>query len=760
MPGPIFYDTETCGLHGPTVLIQWAEGDGEIHLHHVWNNPVHETLALIEKIMTHPEGVVGFNLAFDQFHLCQTYTTLLHLNPDAYPEDEVEAYARAEPIARDGPCLKPVKACDLMLHARRGPYQSTMDRGDIRIRRIPTPLAWQLAQELERRIPFPDIYFARRKNKFDSHWKVHDITDSEGEMDPNFKDIVLTFAPSSALKALAADALNLEPDAILLFTNISVPKEFMPVEYGYAPFALAVGSPKDWKGAWPQWINQHCDHWEYHKLAREYAAKDVELTRELYKYFSSPELGDDDSELACMVAAVRWKGYKVDIPALKALKQAAFDRIKNTPVAPAQAKKYVQALMTPEECLVMAGSTKKVVLEEIATWGGLPCAECDGEGCVTCNKTGYISHPAAARAKEVVEARQGKKEIELYDKLLKAGRFHASFKIIGALSSRMSGADGLNPQGIKKTKTVRRCFPLAWDNQVLSGGDFEGFEVVLAEATYNDPQLREDLLSGKKIHALFGQFVYPTMNYDQILATQGTSDDKYTKAKSAVFAMFYGGEGFTLKERLGVPIEVADGAFAEFCRRYPGVGIARQRVIKMFQTLRQDGGIGTQITYTEPADYIESMFGFRRYFTLENRVCRALVDLASKPPTAWKDIKIKVTRRDRMQTALGATQSALYGAAFALQASNMRAGANHFIQSSGATITKHVQRKIWGLQPAGINSWCVQPMNIHDEIMVPTDPKYAEQVKEIVDSTVESFRPTVPLIKMAWEKQLNSWADK
>ena len=36
----IFFDTETCGFHGPVVLVQWAEGvDGEVHLHSVWKEP-------------------------------------------------------------------------------------------------------------------------------------------------------------------------------------------------------------------------------------------------------------------------------------------------------------------------------------------------------------------------------------------------------------------------------------------------------------------------------------------------------------------------------------------------------------------------------------------------------------------------------------------------------------------------------------------------------------------------------------------------
>ena len=99
--------------------------------------------------------------------------------------------------------------------------------------------------------------------------------------------------------------------------------------------------------------------------------------------------------------------------------------------------------------------------------------------------------------------------------------------------------------------------------------------------------------------------------------------------------------------------------------------------------MTQPGGIGTKVVWKDPADYAETMLGFRRYFTLENRIARAIFDLARKPPKHWKDCKVKVVRRDRVQTAGGAVSSALYGAAFSMQAANMRAAANHEIQSPG-----------------------------------------------------------------------------
>lgn len=865
----IFFDTETCGLYGMPVLIQYSKGlDGEIKLFSPWGNPIHESLRLIEEFCADPEGVVAFNISFDWFQLCKLYT-VLRLFPDhnAFPIDVIDEIAELEPLGRDGPCIKPVSALDIMLHARKGPYQSTMDREDIRIRRVPTALAWQLADELERRVKLSPIYFAKRKDRLAKQWIVKDIEDEFGEMNTDFKDVILAFRPSSALKALAVDALKVSQDDLIVYGDVEL--NDYPEELGYAPFARAIGDRHDWKGSWPSKIARHHNHWMYHERARKYAMLDVQYLKDLWVYFGKPALGDDDSVLACMVPTVRWKGFKIDYDGLKSLREKTIaskmklvdGKVFDVPTSAAKARYYIEEAMDATEKLGASMtkqaktakdfsiSTKKVLLIEISEWtrGCEACEETgitkSGERCLVCNGTKAVPHPSASRAREVLEARQADYEVNLFDKFLLAGRFHASFNVIGALSSRMSGADGLNPQGVKKTKEVRSKFPLAFGDNTLCGGDFAGFEVTLAEACYGDPDLRRDLLTcescegqmerigqpiaardylqeeglqkyldwrtklelknakkdakeslekgiqpsyiirtaeeikeeffendfychkcgstkGKKIHALFGVHVYPDMTYEQIKATEGTKDDRYTRCKSAVFAMFYGGEGFTLKSRLGVDIEIADRAYAAFVRRYVQVGVARKKVADMFCSMTQPRGLGTKVIWKEPADYIDSMFGFRRYFTLENKICKALFDLANKPPASWKDIQIKVTRRERVQTAMGAVQSALYGAAFGLQAANTRAAMNHVIQSSGATVTKMVQRQIWELQPAGVSEWIVQPMNIHDEIMCPTKKGKEEEVKKAVFNSVESLRPKVPLIKMDWVIGLNSWAEK
>jgi hypothetical protein len=740
----VFLDTETCGLVGMPVLIQYAYEDEPVTLYNIWKNPISDTLELIEKFCQ--SIVIGFNLAFDWFQLTKVYNVLaLYHDYSEYPEDIIRELAALEKAARDGPCLKPYSALDLMLVARKGKYQSVMHRSPIYIRKVPVQIVDDLIKVLDEQIKLADIYFSKRDSR--ERWKIRDTDD------PNFKNIVLDFAASGSLKAIVADAFGIEADTILKFYDIEVPRIHYPEEKPYAPFG----------GTWPEKIRHHINHWEFNQLAREYAEKDVIYTRDLYKFFGEPEHGDDDSVLSCMVASVRWKGFAINIDRMieENLKEKAKSR-KIT--APEPCLKYLHEVLDDFEKSVVT-STDKVTLNKLASW----------------------DHPVAERAKEIIENRSAAYLINFYEKLIHAERFHADFSVIGTLSSRMGGGgstkgiesdkgNGLNPQGIRKNKNIRSLFPLAFDGEVLCGGDFVAYEVSLAEAVYNDPELRKELLTceeceskmesfrcvncgsnkGKKIHALFGMSLFPGMSYHEIKA----SDEKYTKAKIGMFSMLYGGTEHSLMTQLGVDRETALEALARFHKRYPGVKRAQMRVTNAFCTMTQKGGVGSRIVWAEPADYIESMLGFRRYFTLENKICKGLFDLASNPPKEWRNLKINVIRRDRVQTGFGATQSALYGAAFAIQASNTRAANNHLIQSTGATITKRLQRKIWDVQPVGVHKFLVRPMNIHDEIMCPTAPEVVDKVSQIVEETVAEYRKIIPLLNIDWKTNLETWADK
>jgi DNA polymerase I-like protein with 3'-5' exonuclease and polymerase domains len=154
------------------------------------------------------------------------------------------------------------------------------------------------------------------------------------------------------------------------------------------------------------------------------------------------------------------------------------------------------------------------------------------------------------------------------------------------------------------------------------------------------------------------------------------------------------------------------------------------------------------------------LFGFKRYFTLENLICKTLFTLANNPPPHWKAIKGKVVRRDREQTVSGALSSACYAAAFNVQSADMRAAANHEIQCPGAILTKRLQVRQWALQPPGYSKWLVIPMNVHDEILSVTHKSVVNQSREIVTSFLDEYRKFVPLLSMDWKTDMKSWADK
>ncbi|MHC4704790.1 MAG: hypothetical protein ACYTFQ_29945, partial [Planctomycetota bacterium] len=477
-----YVDTETCGLHSMPVLIQYAFDEGEIHLYDVWKEPVWKTLDLIEEFATC--CVVGFNLSFDWFQLVKLHTIWSLLPKDWIPEDHIAEIAELEPEGRDGLALKPAGALDLMLHSRKGPYQSLMARGDIRIRRVPTALAYALAAKLEEKVQLDGIYFAKKADPEAPKWQVFD-REKDGEYDPDFKDVVLKFSPAGGLKFLAEYAMGKTPK--YHYDDVEPPRAWYPYELGYAPFAKAVSSAdKDWEvwgwdkkkdepkllgQAWPARVKLFIDHWANNKAAREYAYDDIVYTRDLDKHFKYPPISDNDSILATMVAVVRWRGFEIDVEAMKKLRDAAQKKVDASPVntnKPSEVREYLAECMDSTEADVILDSTKKSNLEAIREWmigdnndgtfSDEECTKCYGESdevkaaCIRCGGTGWLragvercerdmgNHPAAYRAKELLDIKVAAKEVELYSKLILAGRFHADFIVVGTKSSRMSGS--------------------------------------------------------------------------------------------------------------------------------------------------------------------------------------------------------------------------------------------------------------------------------------------------------------------------------
>ena len=211
----LFLDTETVGLVGPIVLMQYAEDEGPVHLHEVWNKPVRETLRLIERICE--QDVCAFNLSFDWFHINKLYGLFRCVGDKSkYPNvDEIVRLSEESRECIREYALRPKKALCLLLHTRKTEWQALMDRRPIRIRRIPTEIAYKISGLLSHKLPFSDIFFTRRKAGY--QWEVEQDND-----DPNFSDIVLKFGASSGLKPLCSEIFKVST------YEFPIPKELYP----------------------------------------------------------------------------------------------------------------------------------------------------------------------------------------------------------------------------------------------------------------------------------------------------------------------------------------------------------------------------------------------------------------------------------------------------------------------------------------------------------------------------------------------------
>ena len=715
----VYLDVETCGFAGIMVMVQYAINDGEVVIHDVFRHTVGENRRLIEKLMN--SNICGFNLVFDLFHINKLYNCLMLLQDGDLTTPK--AIAAVEKSAREANfCCKPRSCLDLMLYARKGPYQSTMNRSDVRIRRVPRDLVPSLITALNSQVNLREIYFANFKKERSEYWTIRETSN------PQLVDLVLKFKPSASLKSLAKDALG-DTD-VKLFKDVTLKVKVNELQY--APFHEAV------KNGWPTVIDQYLDFYHNNEEFRKYAYGDIDKTRRLYNFFGKPSMGDTDSELTGCVAACRWQGFTIDRPRMQELHDKLVNLKTNIPIAPRAAWDFLSPHMTDEQRLICNRSTAKQVLKKLVK-----------------SKT-----KVAPYAEKVLRARVADKEIELYKKLLLAERFHAGFNVIGALSGRMSGSNKLNAQGIKGTEEVRSCFTLAWPGYVLSGGDFRSFEMVIAAAFYADPRLIADLKSGRKIHADFGTLLFPDYSYKEIIDTEGTENDRYRKSKEGVFALLYGGTEKTLEYNIGVTEDISKKAFITFNdEMYPRIGQGRRDIMQALAAMTQPKGPGSAIFWKDPeVNYVESMLGFRRYFELELMIQKALFNIAMNPPKDWVKYEGQIRRSQRDQTIRGAGQSAIFATAFQLQAEILRAAMNHKIQSTGAGINKEVQRAIWDEQPFGCHPFQVAEFNVHDEIQVVN--KNYKRVKDIVFNKVEEYRPIIPLIEINWAEQMNNWSEK
>lgn len=723
MADTVTFDSETLGLTGPMVLLQYQINDQPIKLWDIWLNEAGETRELIEYIAR--QNVVGFNLTYDWFHLTKIYNLLTTLSPNAKPIDHIDAIVEVDEANYAYYCLRPRSACDVMLQARQDKYQHVMGRDDIYIRKVPTDAADELKEYLEENIKLPDICFAKSSKGY--QWRIQSVDGRDDVV-----NLVLQFNASGNLASLAKEVLNKEK------LDWPIPPEIMPAkdsDLSWKPYGQHGSTP------WRSLIEQNIEYWRNDPKAREYGKVDVELTYELYRALDC-HLGDDNSMLACAVGAARWKGFAIDHNRVKVLTdeyQEAVDSCEVSFNSPVQVKEQLHSLLDPAEKLLVSSVDAKT----------LKALKDHSEAGELCTK--------------VLAARKADKRLGILNRLNKINALHPDFKIFGTKSSRSSGGseegkgESINPQGIPREKQFRSCFPLAYSDELLIGGDATSYEIAIMADAYGCESLKDRLKEGLKYHALMGE-VWLNVKYDDAL----NNKEIYDKLKATNFAYGYGGQEAKVAETLGVTVPEARAAMDRLKDIYPEIIEKRNEVELKFCSMRQPGGVGTNVEWHDPDDSISTMFGFKRYFTLENQVCHDLYNISQSYRSL---VKGEVDRhRDpdnpRLQSYTGAIKTALFAAAFNIQAKNMRAAVNHIVQGAGAHMTKRFQAMLNEIQPPGVHPYYIRLLQVHDELMaVCLNEEIAEETRLVRDQFIRTYREYVELLDWEWD-YLDDWSDK
>jgi len=735
--------------------------------------------------------LVGFNLTHDIFHMARTLNiATMYLAEFGNEVMTVSRFKHIEVKYGDPVrpkiglpsiydlCFKPKKLTDLMLIGRKGVFQATMNQKPVTIRKVPKLRAEELIEDLIQDVEIPKLFFSR-KGGGEPEWKIKELhwirtpeeeylkqvtpeERSKFQKDPlenwieiceDLVDVELCFHPSTSLKAICKYELGLE-----------VHEFDFPIrtgeEYGYYPIG----------GEYYHNIEEAIETWISDETQRTYAYNDPRFTKEVWAYIVAKEndldwyegIGDEfidegldleadrtDSILAGLVGNCYWAGYSIDRELVSRLKK---DKLEKEIFYASQIEynsrtkvlKYLHEVCSPIMKKLVKGTSKEVLdflRKEEGELGG--------------------------RASIVYEARRNKLELGLLEKLEKAGRLHVSFKVVGTKSNRMAGGslegkgNTINPQGIKKESEIRECFTFQDFGQTLCGGDFSGFEISIMEAVYKDPKLREDLLSGKKIHGIWGSFLYGK-TYEEILETADLNADHpngyYSRSKNSIFAQAYGAATPKICEITGLDEEEVERATEHFETTYTRVGESRKETLEDHQAMVQLGGMGSRIVWNEPKKYVESFLGFRRYFDMEYSVMQALFELADDLPLKYKSQR-KVMRGSRSQTVTGGMKSAIFAGAFGIQNSIIRAAGNHKIQSPGGQMTKELEAQMWTIQPDGIHKFVIKPFNVHDELQIAVREDLVSRLESIKDKYIEYRKDVVPLIRMDWDSRQKNWRE-
>ena len=159
-----------------------------------------------------------------------------------------------------------------------------------------------------------------------------------------------------------------------------------------------------------------------------------------------------------------------------------------------------------------------------------------------------------------------------------SGRIHTQYKQLmntGRLSSggrnKQTGEAYPNLQNIPSDKETRSCF-VAENGNVIIGCDYTGQEQIVLANKCLDPNLLEFYDKGLgDMHSFVASKMYEELEGLTLDEIKDKHKDKRQAAKSAGFAINYGGQGITIAENLGISLEQGQKIYDAYFTAFPGL---------------------------------------------------------------------------------------------------------------------------------------------------------------------------------------------
>lgn len=157
-------------------------------------------------------------------------------------------------------------------------------------------------------------------------------------------------------------------------------------------------------------------------------------------------------------------------------------------------------------------------------------------------------------------------------------RIHSQFTQLmntGRLSSggknKQTKEEYLNFQNIPADQETRSCF-VAEEGNLLIGCDYSGQEQIVLVNKCLDPNLLQFYDLGlADMHSFIASKMYPELEGLDLEEIKKKHKEKRQAAKSAGFAINYGGQGITIADNLGIPLEEGNKIYDAYFQAFPGL---------------------------------------------------------------------------------------------------------------------------------------------------------------------------------------------